>query len=227
MVFPTQVAIVGVVLTLPVIIMLHEAAHFFAAKRAGMKVTEFFVGFGPRLWSVKRGETEYGVKAVVLGGYCRIIGMTNLEEVAPEDEPRAYRNKPWGPKVLVAAAGPATHFFLAAVLMFGVIYFAGDLRNERVTTTLDQVSQGAEKAGLQPGDTIIAVNGTTVNNWDQVPTLVAGTADNPTAAGDTIRVVVRRGDAVLEKNVVVGLATDQNGEVLKDANGQTRLVAGV
>ncbi len=93
MVFPTQVAIVGVVLTLPVIIMLHEAAHFFAAKRAGMKVTEFFIGFGPRIWSVKRGETEYGVKAVVLGGYCRIIGMTNLEEVAPEDEPRAYRSK--------------------------------------------------------------------------------------------------------------------------------------
>ena len=58
-----------------------------------MKVTEFFVGFGPRIWSFRRGETEYGVKAVILGGYCRIIGMTNLEEVAPEDEPRAYRSK--------------------------------------------------------------------------------------------------------------------------------------
>ena len=74
-------------------IMLHELGHFLAAKRSGMKVTEFFVGFGPRLWSVTRGETEYGVKAVPLGGYCRIIGMTNLEEVAPEDEPRAYRNE--------------------------------------------------------------------------------------------------------------------------------------
>ena len=63
-----------------------------------MKVTEFFVGFGPRLWSFTRGETEYGVKAVPLGGYCRIIGMTNLEEVEPEDEPRAYRNKRTGPE---------------------------------------------------------------------------------------------------------------------------------
>ena len=80
-------------------IMLHELGHFLAAKRSGMKVTEFFVGFGPRLWSFTRGETEYGVKAVPLGGYCRIIGMTNLEEVAPEDEPRAYRNKGTGPKV--------------------------------------------------------------------------------------------------------------------------------
>jgi membrane-associated protease RseP (regulator of RpoE activity) len=93
LVFPTQVAIVGVVLTLPLIIMLHEAGHFFTAKRTGMKVTEFFIGFGPRIWSIKRGETEYGVKAVVLGGYCRIIGMTNLEDVDPEDEPRAYRSK--------------------------------------------------------------------------------------------------------------------------------------
>src|SRR5690242_21946692 len=85
LVFPTQVAIVGVVLTLPIIIMLHEAAHFVGAQRAGMKVTEFFVGFGPRIWSFKRGDSEYGGKAVVLGGYRRIIGMTNREEVAPED----------------------------------------------------------------------------------------------------------------------------------------------
>ena len=81
------------IVALFVMIMLHELGHFVAAKRSGMKVTEFFVGFGPRLWSFTRGETEYGVKAVPLGGYCRIIGMTNLEEVAPEDEPRAYRNK--------------------------------------------------------------------------------------------------------------------------------------
>ena len=100
--FPTQAAVVAVILALFVMIMLHELGHFLAAKRSGMKVTEFFVGFGPRLWSFTRGETEYGIKAVPLGGYCRIIGMTNLEEVAPEDEPRAYRNKRTGPKVFVA-----------------------------------------------------------------------------------------------------------------------------
>ena len=80
--FPGATAIVAVVLSLPII----------TAKRSGMKVTEFFVGFGPRLWSVQKGETEYGLKAIPLGGYCKIIGMTNLEEVAPEDEPRAYRS---------------------------------------------------------------------------------------------------------------------------------------
>ena len=120
LVFPTQVAVVGVVLTLPLIIMLHEAAHFVTAKRAGMKVTEFFVGFGPRIWSFQRGETEYGVKAVILGGYCKIIGMTNLEDVPPEDEPRAYRSKGYFSRVGVAFAGPAVHFAIALVLMFSI-----------------------------------------------------------------------------------------------------------
>ena len=92
-VYPTQTALVAMILAFFVMIMLHELGHFLTAKRAGMKVTEFFVGFGPRLWSFRKGETEYGVKAVPLGGYCRIIGMTNVEEVAPEDEPRAYRSR--------------------------------------------------------------------------------------------------------------------------------------
>src|SRR5207253_5246298 len=107
-----------VIVALFVMIMLHELGHFLAANRSGMKVTEFFIGFGPRIWSIKRGETEYGVKAVLLGGYCRIIGMTNLEDVAPEDEPRAYRSKGYFARVLVAAAGPAVHFVIALVLMF-------------------------------------------------------------------------------------------------------------
>ena len=74
--------------------MLHELGHFVTAKRAGMKVTEYFVGFGPRLWSVRRGETEYGVKAIPAGGYVRITGFTSTEEVPEEDEPRAYRPSP-------------------------------------------------------------------------------------------------------------------------------------
>src|SRR5712692_7142174 len=102
-------------------------------------VTEFFVGFGPRIWSFQRGETEYGIKAVILGGYCRIIGMTNLEEVAPEDESRAYRSKGYFARVAVAGAGPAVHFVIAFVLMFSLFFVAGDVRHERVLTKLDAV----------------------------------------------------------------------------------------
>ena len=80
--------IIGIIL----LIMLHEFGHYWTAKRAGMKVTEFFLGFGPRIWSFRKGETEYGVKAIPAGGYVRIIGMSNVEEIDPADEPRAYRS---------------------------------------------------------------------------------------------------------------------------------------
>src|SRR4051794_4075975 len=79
---------------------LHELGHFLAAKRGGMRVTEFFLGFGPRIWSTRRGETEYGLKLIPAGAYVRIIGMNNLEEVPPEDEGSTYRQARFGPRLL-------------------------------------------------------------------------------------------------------------------------------
>jgi membrane-associated protease RseP (regulator of RpoE activity) len=213
LVFPTQVAIVGVVLTLPFIIMLHEAAHFFAAKRSGMKVTEFFVGFGPRIWSFTRGETEYGVKVFILGGYCRIIGMTNLEEVAPEDEPRAYRSKAYLPRVFTAAAGPAVHFAIALVLMFAILFVSGDVQHERALTKLDAVSLGAKQAGIQAGDTVVSIDGTTITKWEQVSGLIA---DHK--AGDQIRIVVERNGEQVTKDVTLRGAT---------LEGQHAVLAGI
>jgi membrane-associated protease RseP (regulator of RpoE activity) len=198
MVFPTQVAIVGVVLTLPIIIMLHEAAHFFAAKRTGMKVTEFFVGFGPRIWSIRRGETEYGIKAVVLGGYCRIIGMTNLEEVAPEDEVRAYRSKGYFSRVGVSFAGPAVHFLIAFVLMFTVFAIAGDVMHQRALTRLDETSLGAKDAGLRAGDTLVSIGGTPIDRWDQVSGVIS-----EYDAGDVVRFVVDRNGEQLTRDVTL------------------------
>jgi len=213
LVFPTQVAIVGVVLTLPLIIMLHEAAHFFAAKRTGMKVTEFFIGFGPRIWSIKRGETEYGIKAVILGGYCRIIGMTNLEEVAPEDEERAYRSKGYLARVFVAGAGPAVHFVIALVLMFAILFVAGDTRHERALTKLDAVSLGAQNAGLKAGDTLVAIDGKRITKWDQVSGVI-----QKHKAGDQVRMVVERGDSLITRDVTLARHV---------YDGQAAVVAGI
>ncbi len=217
-VFPTQLALVAMIFAFIAMIMLHEFGHFIMAKRAGMKVTEFFVGFGPRLWSVQRGETEYGIKAIPLGGYCKVIGMTNLEEVAPEDEPRAYRAKRWGPKVVMAAAGPAVHFIIAIVLMFCVLFFAGDYRNQHQTTTLEKVEQGAKAAGLQAGDEIVAIDGTKVREWSQVSALIKGTDGQKRVEGDTVRLVVQRGDQVLDFEVTLRQSADA---------GPKRIVAGV
>ena len=100
-------------------IVAHEFGHYLAARTGNVKVTEFFVGFGPRLWSIRRGETEYGVKGIPLGGYCRIVGMNNLEEVDPADEARTYRSAPLWRHCSIDVAGssaPFHHRFAGAVL---------------------------------------------------------------------------------------------------------------
>src|SRR5438270_2467923 len=104
------------VVAILVTIFIHESAHFGFAKLFGIKVEEFFVGFGPRVWSVRRGETEYGVKALPLGGYVRIAGMNPYEEITPEQYPRTFGAKPAWKRAVVIVAGPATHFVIALVL---------------------------------------------------------------------------------------------------------------
>src|SRR2546430_2916040 len=103
------------------VVMVHEAGHFFAARAFGIRVQEFFVGFGPRLWSIRRGETEYGVKAIPAGGYVRIAGMNPYEEIPPEELPRTFGAKPAWQRALVLAAGPLTHFVMA--LLFLALFF--------------------------------------------------------------------------------------------------------
>ena len=163
-----------VVLSLIVMIVLHELGHFIMAKRAGMKVTEFFVGFGPRVWAVQRGETTYGVKALPLGGYCKIIGMTTAEEVDPADEPRAYRNQPTWRRLSVALAGSFVHFLLALTMLVILFVGPGDIGNFiSVPPSNDQVTlynfahgkSPAQLAGLRAGDRIVAVNGHRFSSW--------------------------------------------------------------
>src|SRR5204863_5355715 len=109
---------IAIIFGLIVMVMLHEAGHYYTAKRSGMKVTEFFLGFGPRLWTFRKGETEYGVKAIPAGGYVRIIGMTNMEEVDPADEPRTFRQGTPGKRLAVILAGVTVNFIIAFVLFF-------------------------------------------------------------------------------------------------------------
>ena len=106
-------------------VMLHETGHFVTAKRFGMKCTRYFVGFGPTVWSTQRGETEYGIKAFPVGGFVKIVGMTSLDEVDPEDEARSFRRAPGWQRLIVLAAGSFMHFVLAAVLIFAVALTIG------------------------------------------------------------------------------------------------------
>ena len=110
------VIIVGMLL----MVIIHEGGHFVMAKFFDMKATQAFFGFGPRIWSKTVGETEYGVKAIPLGGYVRIVGMNPFEEVAPEEEHRTYRQKPFWQKSIVVLAGIASHFVVAFFLFYVV-----------------------------------------------------------------------------------------------------------
>jgi membrane-associated protease RseP (regulator of RpoE activity) len=200
-------ATVLVVLGLLVMIVLHEFGHFVAAKRAGMKVTEFFVGFGPRVWSVTKGETTYGIKALPLGGYCRIIGMTNVEKVDPADEPRAYRNQPTWRRLTVALAGSFVHFLLAFLLLIVLFVGPGDIGNfvanpsaSNPISAVDSFAKGpspAEQAGLRPGDRIVAVDGHHFKTWND---LTAFLRDRP---GEKVALTIRRGARTFETSTVL------------------------
>jgi membrane-associated protease RseP (regulator of RpoE activity) len=154
-------------------VMLHEAGHYLVAKRSGMKVTEFFLGFGPRLWSFKRGETEYGVKAIPAGGYVRIIGMTNMEEVDAADEPRTFRQATPGKRLATILAGVTVNLIIAAVLFFVVIAGQGRVY-DGPNTTVERVVAGsaAHEAGLQTGDKVVAIDGRTIDGWDQLKSTI-------------------------------------------------------
>lgn len=166
------VGVVAFIVTLTGMILFHEFGHFLAAKRFGFKVEEFFLGFGPRIFSRKRGETEYGVKAILLGGYVRIAGMNPWQTVPESELPRTYGAKPAWQRAILLSAGSASHLVLAAALLFVVFGIVGE---QQATTTLDVVQERLEgapspaaEAGLMPGDRVLGVQGEEVRSWDEV-----------------------------------------------------------
>jgi membrane-associated protease RseP (regulator of RpoE activity) len=158
--WPLLVMILGVVVT----IFIHELGHYVTAKSSGMKVTEFFIGFGPKIWSFQRGETEYGFKVIPGGAYVRIIGMNNLDEVDPADEPRSYRQQSFPKRLLVVSAGSLSHLlqaFVIGVILLGVVGIPGgsitDPRAEAWTVREVVDDSAAQAAGFQEDDRILAV----------------------------------------------------------------------
>ena len=203
-----------VVVAIIIMIMLHELGHFVTAKWAGMKVTEYFLGFGPRLWSVRRGETEYGVKAIPAGGYVKIIGMSNLEKVDPADEERTYRQKPYWRRLSVAVAGSVVHFILAFVILFLLFSVVGLVDYSRPQLEIGSISRlesgpsPAQKAGLQVGDRLKAVDGRPLRGWDEIPAYIRARPGQP------IRFTVERDGRTLD---LVALPVDLSKVKPKDA----------
>jgi len=194
------------IVALLVSVMLHETGHFVVAKRFGMKVTRYFVGFGPTIWSTWRGETEYGIKALPFGGFCKIVGMHSLDDPDdPADEPRSFRNKPGWQRILVLLAGSAMHFLLALLLIFGLALGVGIANDNTQVGTLSPCvpvsltaydnsscagshqTSPAKLAGLRLGDVVTAIDGRPVSNFTQLTDLIR--AQRP---GTPVTITVRR-----------------------------------
>jgi len=163
-------------------IVAHELGHYVAARTGKVKVTEFFFGFGPKVWSVCRGETEYGVKAIPLGGYCRIVGMNNLEEVDPAFEDRTYRKAPFWRRLVIDVAGSGMHFLIALVLLFSMFFWTGDqsgyLTQVPASNPIAEIigfsgqTSPAQQAGFKLGDRIISIDGVHYATWAQIASFI-------------------------------------------------------
>ncbi|QNQ90453.1 PDZ domain-containing protein [Corynebacterium poyangense] len=173
---------VGIAVT----IALHEWGHMTAARIFGMRVRRYFIGFGPRVFSFRRGHTEYGLKAIPLGGFCDIAGMTAQEQLTPEEVPHAMFNKPWWQRIIVLLGGVIMNILVGMIILYGVAVSSGIpnpyadpspvvgelscVSNQRDAQHLEACSGTgpAEKAGLRPGDRIKSIDGNVVQSFSQV-----------------------------------------------------------
>lgn len=193
----------GTVLVLLVVIAVHELGHLLVARRAGMDCPEYMVGFGPTVWSARRGATTWGLKAVPLGGYVRITGMSPAEPVDPALESSTYRSAPWRWKVAVSVAGPLSNLLLAVVLVtvvlagFGRSVTPRDAVVGEVARYLTDGSRSpASVAGVRAGDTVVSFAGRSAGTWSQlVEAVEAGGGRRGTLVvrrdGELVRLQVR------------------------------------
>jgi membrane-associated protease RseP (regulator of RpoE activity) len=228
-------SLIGVLLfllALMLAIFLHEGGHFVTAKLFGMKVERFFLGFGKTLWSFRRGETEYGVKLLPLGGFCKIAGMSPHEfdgnfleqergqKPEPVEPERQFRNKPAWQRAIVLGAGSVTHFLMALVLIYALIVVIGlqiGPPTTKIQTTVATTSDGspapAATAGLRAGDRIVAIDGQPISTFDQLRSVLSD------KAGQRVSITYNRDGKDITTTLVPA--------VEKDSSGQTRGFLGI
>ena len=213
------IGVLAFIAALLISVMIHEAGHYLTAKKFGMKVTEFFIGFGKKIWSTQRGETEFGVKAIPAGGYCRIVGMSPREELSDADSDRAFVKAGVGQRLIVLGAGSFLHFVIGFVLLLTLFLSVGVTS---VTSTIENVSEcipqktnevcssssvpsPAKKVGIMAGDKVTKVNGQTYEEWVDVIRIIRA------SAGKQIEITVER-DGMPMNFSVTPASRDLNGE---------------
>lgn len=194
--------IIAVIILLGILIFVHELGHFLAARCLGVGILKFSLGFGPRLVGRKIGETEYMISAVPLGGYVKLLGESEGDKVAPEEETRSFLKQPVIKRIGIVAAGPFFNF-LFAVFAFSLIYMIGI---PTLTSVIGGVQQGsvAEKAGLRENDKIIAMSGKEIATWGEI-------AESITKSdGREIILRISRGTETKEVRIIPQLTKSKN-----------------
>jgi regulator of sigma E protease len=208
-----MIDVISFIAALGILVFVHEFGHFLVAKRSGVKVERFSLGFPPKLIGKKIGDTEYCISWIPLGGYVKMAGE-NPDEEKEKWEPFEFLGKPVWQRGLIIVAGPVMNLLLAVVLFWGVVFFSGKEIVHYEKTTIGIVGKGtpAEKTGLKSGDQVISVNGVEVKNFNDMAQIIYKEVEKP------VTLKFKRGDQILEVVVTTLRAKTQ------DENGRTREV---
>ena len=188
------ITIAATIFVLGLLVLVHELGHFITAKLAGMRVDEFAIGFGPKLFSVKRGETVYSLRVVPLGGFNDIAGMNPEDNDAGE---RGYCERPVGHRMVVILAGVFMNFLLPIFLFFGIFFFSGvSTPNPEPVLGTVLADKPAYEAGLRDGDKVIAIDGKAIATWTEFTEAVQASEE-----GAPLALTVQRGSEELQATV--------------------------
>jgi regulator of sigma E protease len=180
-------SIAAAVIGLGLLIVFHEFGHFLLAKLSGVGVLTFSVGFGPKLWVMKKGETEYAISAFPLGGYVKMVGEDPDEEVQQAEIEKSFAHKSLLKRIAIVVAGPGFNLLLAVFLFMVVFTFYGV---PVMSTQVSGVEKGspAERAGIAKGDRILAIDGDAVKEWEELSKKIKG------SGGRALNLQIRRGE---------------------------------
>lgn len=192
--------VLGFVVAIGPLIFFHEFGHFLMAKWAGVGVLKFSLGFGPRVVGFCRGETEYLLSAIPLGGYVKMVGEDPKEEGA--DPAKSFSAKPVGWRTLIVLAGPGANFFLAILIFWAVFIFGVPI----LGTKIGEVREGfpAAEKGLRPGDRIVALDGRPLRKWEELATRIHR------SPGREVRLVIERNGQRFEVRMTPRLTREKN-----------------
>ncbi len=189
-----------VVLGIVAMVVLHEFGHYLVARWSGMKVREFFIGFGPKIWSFRAGGIEYGLKAFLVGGYVKIVGMTGIDEVPEEEEAQSYRAATFPRRVAVSAAGSVVHFLVAFLLLWYLFSGIGVATGKTTTITSvissSKISTPAARAHIPAGSVVAAAGGIGYPTVNQFAQLISR------STGRRVQLTLKTGSGYLHTSVV-------------------------